>query len=250
MSVHGLSSSQTTAEPPHAPAEQASPEVHASPSSHAATLGTEAHPKSASHVSSVHALWSSQNICTPDTHRPAEQVSPIVHALPSSQGCVLGTLPQPCNASHVFVVQGLSSSQLTGLPTQLPPVHASSSVHALSSSQGAMPHANSHPALVQVSSVHGLPSSHTIGLPTHSPARQLSPMVHASPSSHAPCLGWFSQPLAPQASAVHALPSSQPPGQPHSGTSSPQKKWNHGFFLVLSFGFAALSVATYVCSAP
>jgi hypothetical protein len=60
-------------------------------------------------------------------------VSPVVHALPSSQAVVVLLYVQPEPAAHTSVVQVLPSSQLVGTPAQLPFWHASPSVHALPS---------------------------------------------------------------------------------------------------------------------
>jgi hypothetical protein len=91
-SVHGLLSLQVTAVPPtQVPPEQASPTVQAFPSLHVAVLLTCSHPVDGLQLSSVHGLLSLQVTPVPGTHAPAEQASPVVHALPSSHAAVLLT---------------------------------------------------------------------------------------------------------------------------------------------------------------
>jgi hypothetical protein len=50
----------------------------------------------------------------PGVHEPEPQLSPIVHAFPSSQAAVLFVKTQPAAGSQVSVVQALPSSQ--GVP--------------------------------------------------------------------------------------------------------------------------------------
>lgn len=59
----------------------------------------------------------------------------MVQVLPSVQGAVFGVLWQPVAAAQESLVQGFWSSQFRGRPKQLPPLHLSSEVQALPSSQ-------------------------------------------------------------------------------------------------------------------
>jgi hypothetical protein len=89
-SVHGLLSLQFGAEPPtHTPAAHVSDVVQALPSSQDAALLALTQPVAGTQESSVHGLLSLQFGAEPPTHDPAEQVSDVVHALPSSQDAVL-----------------------------------------------------------------------------------------------------------------------------------------------------------------
>jgi hypothetical protein len=83
-------------------------------------------------------LLSSQLGGGPPVQLPAEQWSPVVQALWSSQGLLLFTCLQPVAASQLSVVQRLLSSQLVGVPAQLPLTHLSPLVQALLSSQGVL----------------------------------------------------------------------------------------------------------------
>jgi hypothetical protein len=88
--VHGFPSSQFGPAPPtHFPPAQASPVVHALPSSHASVLFECVHPVAGLQASVVHTFESSQFVAGPPTHFPAVHMSPVVHALPSSHEVVL-----------------------------------------------------------------------------------------------------------------------------------------------------------------
>jgi hypothetical protein len=91
-SVQGLLSLQSVAGPPaQAPLAHVSPVVHALPSSHVAVLFVLTQPVTGSQLSSVHTLASSQLGAGPPIQAPPPQVSPVVHALASSQGAALST---------------------------------------------------------------------------------------------------------------------------------------------------------------
>jgi hypothetical protein len=163
-------------------------------------------------VSVVQGLVSAQLGGVPPTHVPPAHASPVVHALPSLQGAVLGVLTQPVAGAQVSVVQGLVSAQLGGVPpTHVPPAHASPVVHALPSLQAAELGVCTQPvAGAQVSVVQGLVSAQLGGAPpTHVPPAHASPVVHALPSSQG-------LPFAPQA---HVLPS--PPQTPQASNCRP-----------------------------
>jgi hypothetical protein len=68
---------------PHTPFAQTSPVVHRLLSLHGAVLFAFWQPLVASQLSSVHTFPSSQLGAAPPTHAPAEQVSFVVHSLPS-----------------------------------------------------------------------------------------------------------------------------------------------------------------------
>lgn len=89
-SVYELPSSQLGAAPPtHAPPEQVSPVVHASPSLQGAVLAACQQPVAGEQPSVVQTLLSSQLGAGPPVHEPAEQTSLVVHWLPSSHGRLL-----------------------------------------------------------------------------------------------------------------------------------------------------------------
>ena len=92
----------------HAPATQLSLVVQALPSLQATALFTCTQPVAGSQESSVQTLPSSQFGGGPPTHTPAEQASPVVHALPSLHGAVFGTKTQT-PPWHESSVQGLPS---------------------------------------------------------------------------------------------------------------------------------------------
>src|SRR5207249_1024255 len=132
------------------------------PSSHGAVLGACTQPVAGSHESMVQTFPSSQLRAGPPVHRPFEQASPVVHALPSLQARVFGACMHPTAGSQESVVHTFPSSQgaVFGVWTQ--PLPES-----------------------QESSVQGLPSSQSSdGPPTHTPAAQVSAVVQALPSWH------------------------------------------------------------------
>ena len=134
--VHGLPSLQSTPCPMHKPFAQLSLVVHRLPSSHGlVVLAWLQAPVLASQPSTVQGLLSSQFVGVPALHRPATQVSPTVHALPSSQLSAWAVWVQPLARSQASAVQGLASLQSTGLPTQNPSLQPSLSVHAVPSLQ-------------------------------------------------------------------------------------------------------------------
>jgi hypothetical protein len=89
-SVQGLLSLQTRGVPPQTPPEQTSAVVHALPSLQDAALLECEQPVDGLQESFVQMLLSLQLTRLPPPHTPALQVSPVVHALPSLQGSVLG----------------------------------------------------------------------------------------------------------------------------------------------------------------
>ncbi len=212
--VHWSPSSQAGAGPPtQVPAEQLSAVVQASPSSQARVLASLRQPVPGSQLSSVHPLPSSQSTDSPDRQAPAEQVSPAVQALPSSQAAVLFVLTQPAEGSQVSSVHTSASSQSAAAPpTQAPPEQVSAVVQALPSSQGNDTSSFTQPAKAsQLSSVQGLESLQSRGmLPRQLPSQQESTVVQTLPSSQARVLGWLLQPTpARQSSSVQPLLSSQ-----------------------------------------
>jgi hypothetical protein len=213
-SVQGLLSLQLVAEPgTQAPPEQTSPVVQALPSLHGSVLFVCVQPVAELQASVVQGLLSLQLGAGPPTHVPPEQVSFVVQASPSSQGSVLFVWLQPVTGLHVSVVQGLPSSQLTGVPPpHVPPEQMLSVVHALPVLHGAALFVCTHPdAGLQLSSVHTLPSlQSTAGPGWHVPPPQTSLDVQALPSSHGAVLLAWVQPVAGlQASSVQGLLSLQ-----------------------------------------
>jgi hypothetical protein len=94
---------------------QASPAVHAFPSSQAIVLLLNTHPVAGSQLSLVHRLPSSQTRGSPE-HAPPEHVSPVVHASRSLHALALFVNTQPVAGSQVSVVQTLLSPQTRGAP--------------------------------------------------------------------------------------------------------------------------------------
>jgi hypothetical protein len=139
-SVHELPSSQFRAGPPtQVPPPHVSAVVQAFPSLHAAVLFACVQPVPGMHESSVHGLPSSQLKPPLPAHTPPAQTSPVVQALPSSQGAVLFVWTQPVAGLQVSSVHGLLSLQPSaGPPTHTPPLQVSAVVHAFPSLQGAV----------------------------------------------------------------------------------------------------------------
>ena len=191
--VQTFPSSQLTAPPPaHLPPAHASLTVQALPSVHGVELFAWTQPFLASQASSVQALPSSQPVTLPLRQTPPLQLSPLVHALPSSQ-----VLPTPAglnahlpstHASSVQVFWSLQSLSVLhaqlGAPLHLPLAQMSPEVQAFPSSQLAalgeltQPKPGKH-----ASSVQGLLSVQLrLAPPLHAPAKQLSPLVQSLPS--------------------------------------------------------------------
>ena len=119
---------------------------------------------------------------------PLLHVSPVVHAEPSSHvPPLVGAFLQPVAGSQESAVHGFPSSQLTGVPWQVPLLHVSSVVHAEPSSHDPLVGTCWHPVTgSHESAVQGFPSSQLTGVPWQVPPLQTSPVVQAEPSSHAP----------------------------------------------------------------
>src|SRR5437899_2661924 len=117
---------------------------------------------------------------------------------------------------HESSVQSLPSSQLIGVPPQIPLLHVSEVVQALPSLHGSVLGSCRQPlAGSQESVVQGFPSLQLRGAPPHVPLLHVSDVVHALPSSHGALLFAWTHPLAgSQESVVQGLPSSQIGGAP------------------------------------
>jgi hypothetical protein len=114
--VQGLLSLQLVADPGrHVPNAQASPVVHAFPSSQAIVLLLKTQPVVGSQLSLVQKVASSQTRGTPE-HAPPEHVSPVVHASRSLHALALFVKTQPVAGLQVSVVQTLLSPQTRGAP--------------------------------------------------------------------------------------------------------------------------------------
>jgi hypothetical protein len=218
-SVQILPSSQLGGAPPtQTPSEQISAVVHASLSSQGTVLSALIHPIPESHESSVQTLASSQSGAAPPMQMPAEHVSLVVQASPSSHGAVLFVFTHPVPGSQVSSVQTSPSSQSgAGPPTQAPPEQVSSVVQASASSHGTLlgmfwqPTPESHRSMVQI-----LASSQSGGAPpAQTPNQQASLVVQALPSSQGTVLSALTHPMPEsQESSVQMLPSSQSGGAP------------------------------------
>jgi hypothetical protein len=196
------------------------------PSAHGVpfTTGVLWQPKTGSHVSVVQTLPSLQLSGVPAVHVPFWQRSLPLQTLASLQDVPFstGAFTQPARASQVFVVQGLPSSQLRGVPgvqtpswQVSPPLQTLPSVHDEPSAAGVFWQPTTG---LQVSVVHTVPSSQLSGTPAvHTPAWQVSSPLQTFVSAHdAPFgTGVLRQPQAgSQVSVVHALPSLQMGGMP------------------------------------
>ena len=99
-------------------------------------------------------------------------------------GSVLFDHWQPWAVEHESSVHGFPSSQLVGVPLQVPPAQVSPVVHALPSEQ-LPPFAGgcAQPPASHTSCVHGFPSPQSSAGPlTHPLPWHLSPTVQVSPS--------------------------------------------------------------------
>ncbi len=135
-SVQGLPSLQLSAGPLlHLEPRQLSCVVHASPSSQGSRLWMLVHPNDGLHPSLVHRFPSSHSRAGPPVHPPPEQLSCVVHALPSSQGAVFWVWVHPVAESHPSSVHALPSLQLFAGPSHVPLAQASGAVHASPSLQ-------------------------------------------------------------------------------------------------------------------
>ena len=213
--VHALLSLQTTVvPPPHTPLAQASLLVHTLPSSHGPLLAASTQPASASQLSAVHTLPSSQlSVPAPPLQVPAPQASPTLQALPSLHPAVLLTYTQPLAESQPSLVHGLPSTQVgPGPGTQLPLAQASLTVQLLPSSQAPVVAVLTQPVVVLheslVQPLVSLQLSNVPGLQT--PVLHTSFWLQALLSEHGATLLTNAQPLAGlQVSLVHGLPSLQ-----------------------------------------
>ena len=178
------------------------------------------HPDLGSQASAVQELPSSQFGGGPPAHWPFRQTSPVVQALPSSQGAELSTWTHPDDGLQESSVQPFPSSQETAKPVHRPSaLQVSARVQALPSSQAVSgAGVKTHWPLTHASMVQLLLSLQTTGEPMHRPSLlHVSPRVQASPSSQvAPSSSsWRHCPVAEsQESRVHWLPSSQSTGVP------------------------------------
>ena len=136
----------------------------------------------------------------------AVQMSPSLQLAP---GTAVKT--QPLAGSQTSELQALPSSQVPGVPLQLPPEHTSV-VQAMPSSHGPLLSGACVQApdlLSQLSAVQGLESAQLMALPLHLPFVHASPLVQSEPSVQVPLLAKCTHALLLQESCVHASPSSQ-----------------------------------------
>ena len=224
--VQAFASLQTTEVPVHAPPLQTSPLVQALLSSQAFVLFVKTQPVAGLQLSVVHALPSLHTSVRPAWHVPPPQVSPVVHALPSSQAFALLVKTQPVAGLQLSVVQRLLSLQTTAEPAwHVPPPQTSPVVQAFPSSQAFALLVKTQPvASVQVSVVHGLLSLQMRPTPGWQvPPPQVSPVVQGLPSSQANVLFVKTQPVAGlHVSVVQTLASSQTTAVPAKQVPPPQ----------------------------
>ena len=134
--VHALLSSQASAGPAvHNGPAHLSAVVQALPSSQLTTVSACKQPVVVLQLSAVQLLPSSQLVARPDLQLPLMQLSLAVHASPSEQPPVSGSVTQPSALVQRSVVQALLSLQTIAVPAQAPVAHVSPFVHASPSSQ-------------------------------------------------------------------------------------------------------------------
>ena len=154
-----------------------------------AVLLVNTHPVCGLHVSVVQTFVSSQTIGDPGWQLPPPQVSPVVHALPSSQGLVLLANTHPVAGLHESFVHGLLSLQTVADPAwHVPPPHVSPVVQGLPSSQALVLFAWKQPVTaLQRSFVQGFESLHwvaVVSVKTHPVAGLQLSAVHTLLSLH------------------------------------------------------------------
>jgi hypothetical protein len=124
LSLHALPAQLFGLPAWHSPPEQVSPSVHGLPSSQAAVLFWTLQPTVVSQLSVVQGLPSLQVVGLPPPHAPEVQVSPVVHALASSQllPSLTGIFTQPRFGSQLPALQeSVRPEQSTmGVASQVP----------------------------------------------------------------------------------------------------------------------------------
>jgi hypothetical protein len=225
--VHALPSSQLSAVPAvHVPLWHVSAPLQTFASAHDVPFatGVVVQPVDALQPSVVQGLPSLHVSGVPEVQRPLWQVSAPLQALPSEHEVPFVTLVlvQPVPGSQPFVVHGLPSSHVRGVPAVhvplwqvSPPLHRLPSLHDDPFATGVFwqPVPGS-----QLSLVHTLPSLQFGAVPAvHVPLWQVSAPLQAFPSEHdVPFVtGAVVQPVpGSQPSVVHGLPSLQTSGVP------------------------------------
>lgn len=186
-------------------------------------------------------------------HVPLLQTSPVVQAIPSSQGPVAGMWVQPASFEHLSAVQGLSSSQTPAVvPVHVPALQASPAVHGSKSSHGtpsAAGFASQSPVSgIQTSGKHVLPPVQVTivdGSVAHPPCAHRRTPLHRSASSSAvqSASDWQAHVLVPAhtppvhwSDAVQAFPSSHAVPSAGIRTQTPLSHdgFMHGFKVILS----------------
>jgi hypothetical protein len=171
------------------------------------------HPVAGSQESVVQELPSPHSSVDPLLQAPAEHVSPVVQAFPSSHAFVFAACAQPFAGSQESVVHPLLSSQFVAEPpAHAPLAQVSPVVQALPSSQASALFVNTQPLSASHESVvQALLSLQTRGVPDRqAPSTQTSSVVQAFWSVQGSELFACSHPTArSQESVVHGLLSSQ-----------------------------------------
>jgi len=224
--VHALPSMQVSGLPAtHVLSVHESASVHALLSLQDNVLAMFSHPVSGWQASLVQPLPSSQLVVVPAVQSATAHVSPVVQRLPSSQSAVFARKSHPVAASQVSSVQTLPSVHtLAGPEMQLPPAHASLSVHTLPSEHGSELSTLLQPFTAsQLSVVHGLPSSQAEGaLGVQLPSLHTSPGVQLLLSLQVAVLLACVQPeFVSHASSVQGSPSSHPAAEPDTQMPAP-----------------------------
>jgi len=166
--VHALPSLQLSGAPgAQTPAWHVSAPLHTVASSQDVPFGSAGcwQPSVGLQESVVHGFESSQLSATPAVQTPAWQVSLPLHTVASAHDVLFGSAlcEQPVMALQASAVQGLPSSQLSGVPGwQTPLTHVSAPLHTVVSAHDVPSNTGLcwHPvSALHVSLVHGLPSS-------------------------------------------------------------------------------------------
>ena len=163
--VHELASSQVELVPLHMPLAQTSLTVHTLPSSQGEVMKVCTQPTTASQLSAVQTMLSSQETGMVPTQVADWQLSPAVHGLPSSQADpgATGVKTQPMTGSHESAVHGKPSEHISGaLEIQVPAEQTSLGRHALAKPHDAVLGVATHLPAEQLSSVHALPSLQSV----------------------------------------------------------------------------------------
>ena len=198
-SVHGFSSSQTSAAPPtQAPSAQVSSTVQTSPSSQGSVFGALTQPVSESQLSSVQGFSSSQVGASPGRQAPSSQTSTPLHASSSEQSPQVPPQPSsPHSLPSQTGAQQLSSKQVSP-SRQQPAPHSENRQAQVPSTHSSISGWQSPQEPSQPSSPHCFPSQS--GWQTSLHCQGKSPV--GSPAAVAALTHMYSPPWGASASTI------------------------------------------------